>query len=87
MNIRFGNLTIFQFEDRIGHKLDEEDKNWLKEHRQDNAQHIEKDRFHIFDIPFSIVVGSEISDELVKILIKYNDLKPFENSLQILESE
>lgn len=87
MNIRLGNLTTFQLEERIGHILEEQDRYWINDHIQQNAQHIEKDKLHIFDIPFSIIVGSEISDELVKILKKYNNKKPFKETLQILESE
>lgn len=87
MNIKLGNLTIFQFEERIGHKLSEEDRDWLKEHKQENAQHIKKNKLHIFDIPFCIIVGSEISNDLVEMLKKYDDIKQFKEELQILESE
>lgn len=87
MNIRLGNLTMFQFEDRIGIKLNDEDKNWLQAHKQDNAQRIGKDEFHIFDMPFSIIVGSKIKNELVEILTKYNDIHTFDEELQIIESE
>lgn len=87
MQVRFGNLSALQFEDRIGQKLDIEDKNWIEEHRQANCQHIAKDKLHIFDLPFSIIVGSEISDKLVEILKKYNSKEPFKEGLQILEGD
>ena len=87
MELRFGNLTISKFEDRCGCKFEKEDYEWLKQHRQDNAQHIEKDKFHIFDIPFSIIVGNNIQNKLVEILTKYNDMKAFDERLNILAYE
>ena len=87
MQVRFGNLTISKFEDRCGCKFEKEDYEWLKQHRQDDAQHIEKDRFHIFDMPFSIIVGENIQDKLVEILTKYNNIKAFNESLNILANE
>lgn len=83
-NMRFGNLTISQLEERIGYTLEEQDRCWINEHIQQSAQNIQKDKLHIFDMPFSIIVGSEIQDELVKILVKYNNKKPFKEALQIL---
>ena len=61
MNIYLGNLTIRQLEDRCGCKFEEEDYKWLKEHRQDNAEIKTKDKLHIFDIPFMIQTGEDIS--------------------------
>lgn len=85
MQVRFGNLSIEEFEKRIGQELSKEDKIWLEEHRQSNAQHIDKDRFHIFDLPFCIITGSDISSNLVSLLQKYYDKKSFKESLQVLE--
>ena len=87
MQVRFGNLSVAQFENRIGQKLDIEDYDWLEEHRQSSAHNIAKDKLHIFDLPFQIIVGSEISGELTEMLQKYYDKKSFKESLQILESE
>lgn len=83
MKIYLGNLTISQLEDRCGCKFEKEDYDWLKEHRQDNAEIKVKDKFHIFDMPFMIQTGEDISDKLLKILTKYNDIKPFETGLQV----
>ena len=83
MKIYLGNLTINQLEDRCGCKFEKEDYEWLKEHRQDNAEIKTKDKFHIFDMPFMIQTGEEISDKLVQILTKYNDKKTFTVGLQV----
>lgn len=83
MKIYLGNLTIRQLEDRCGCKFEEKDYEWLKEHRQDNAEIKTKDKFHIFDMPFMIQTGEDISKEIINILSKYNDKKPFKECLQI----
>lgn len=83
MKIYLGNLTINQLEDRCGCKFEKEDYEWLKEHRQDNAEIKAKDKFHIFDMPFMIQAGEEISDKLIQILTKYNDKKTFKVGLQV----
>lgn len=79
----FGNLSIKQLEDRTGWKLSENDFNYLKEHKQDNAQHIEKDKLHIFDLPFVVLCGEDIVDEVVKILKSYEDKQTSKEKLQI----
>lgn len=66
MNVRFGNLTISQFEKRTEVTFSEEDRVWLEEHRQDSANYDDPDKFHIFDMPFGIMTGRKCSDELVK---------------------
>lgn len=83
MKIYLGNLTIEQLESRCACKFENKDFEWLEKHRQNNATVKEKNKFHIFDIPFMIQTGEDISDELIKILSKYNDKKPFAESLQI----
>jgi hypothetical protein len=83
MKIYLGNLTVEQLENRCGCKFEKEDFEWLKGHRQDNAEIKTKDKFHIFDIPFMIQTGADISNELIRILSKYNNKKPFEDLLQI----
>lgn len=83
MKIYLGNLTIEQLESRCGCKFEKEDFEWLKKHRQEDATIKQKDKFHIFDMPLMIQTGEDISDELIKILSKYNDKKPFEECLQV----
>lgn len=83
MKIYLGNLTINQLEYRCGCKFEKEDYEWLKEHRQDNADIKVKDKFHIFDMPFMIQAGEDISNDLINLLTKYNDKKTFNERLQI----
>lgn len=83
MSIYLGNLMVEQLEDRCGVKFEEKDYKWLVEHRQDNAEIKTKDKFHIFDIPFMIQTGEDISKELINILSKYNNKKTFKVCLQV----
>lgn len=77
MHVRFGNLTIEEFEKRTEVKFSDEDRKWLEEHRIDNAQGKENNRFHIFDMPLGIIAGFDIGDELVKRLKQYEFKKSF----------
>jgi len=87
MYIFLGNLSILDLENRCGVKFDEKDKEWLENHRQSNTDNISKDKFHIFDIPFSVKVGSKIVDQLIEILKKYNNEKEFDEKLIICTIE
>ena len=70
--IYLGNLSIDQIERECHVSFSEEDKKWLFEHHQDKAEDIEKDKWHFFDIPRIIIVGSqEFRQELYNRLIKY----------------
>jgi len=71
MEIKLGNLTVDEIEKRCNIKLSDEDKEFLKNTRQDNAQHIEKGKWHCFDLPFQIVTDEEMAEKLYKIFIKY----------------
>lgn len=66
MNVRFGNLSIPQFEERTEVKLSEEDRFWMINHRTDSANSDDPDKFHIFDLPFGIIAGEKCGAELVK---------------------
>lgn len=66
MNVRFGNLSIDTFESRTEVKLTDDDRAWMEEHREDSANKQSPDKFHIFDLPFSIVAGTGCGAELVK---------------------
>lgn len=83
MTVYFGNVSVDKLEERCGWKFSEEDKKWLNDHRQTSANNIGKNEFHIFDLPFFIQVGEDISDELVEMLTKYNNEKGSEESLRI----
>lgn len=71
MNVRFGNLTANQFNQKFDIELSKEDLEYIEKHRQDNAQSISKDRLHIFDTPLGIVAGSDIVEDLMERLRKY----------------
>lgn len=71
MNVRFGNLSVKQFEERTGVTLTDEDRSWFEEHRQDNATVTAPDKLHIFDMPFGIKCGDAIVHEAIKRLQAY----------------
>ncbi len=79
MNVRFGNLTVNEFQARVEVKLNEDDWEWMSEHRQNNANVTDDNKFHIFDMPFGIVAGADCGPELIKILGKtgYNFKRNF----------
>lgn len=71
MQVRFGNLTTLAFEDKIQIDLTPEDMQWIEEHRIDKADFEEDDKLHIFNLPLGILAGSDIGEELVARLKKY----------------
>ena len=81
--INLGNVSIEKLQDRTGWNFSKEDYDFLIEHRQDNAQEIAKDKFHIFDIPFMVLCGEEIKDKVTEILVKYNDKEKSKEPLSI----
>lgn len=79
-----GNLSISDLERRTGWTFSESDKKWLESHRQDNATvKFDSERFHIFDLPFTITVAEGIKDNLIKMLTKYNDKQASKDAVQI----
>lgn len=86
MSISLGNLSIDEFLKRTGYNMSHEDIKILNDHRQDNTNiDFNSDKFHIFDIPFSINVAEPFYDELIKILTKYNDITETKEALQIIK--
>ena len=84
MAIYLGNQTISDLERRTGYVFSDEDRKWLESHRQDKADiDYNSDKFHIFDLPFGIHVSHKISDYLVKLLTKYEEIQPSKEQLQI----
>lgn len=82
--INLGNLSIDEFIKRTGYNLSDEDRKLLESHRQDNASVVSNsDKFHIFDIPFSITVGEKFSTKLINILQKYENIKKSKEQLYI----
>ena len=83
MAIYLGNQTISDLERRTGYIFSDEDIRWLESHRQDSADiKFDSDKFHIFDIPFEIHAAEPISDYLLKLLMKYEDVNPSKEPLQ-----
>lgn len=82
--INLGNLSIDEFIKRTGYNLSDEDRKLLESHRQDDASVVSNsDKFHIFDIPFSITVGEKFSTKLINILQKYENIKKSKEQLYI----
>lgn len=80
MNIYLGNLSIEQIEREYSVMFTDEDKQWLQEHHQDEANNIQSDKWHFFDIPRVMMTGSsDFAKELYDILKKYS----FEGQLWI----
>lgn len=77
IEVRFGNLTVAQFEEKTEVKLSKKDIKWLEERRIDKAEFKDDNKFHIFDKPFTIVAGHDVFDELVTRLRQYNFEAPF----------
>jgi hypothetical protein len=76
--IYLGNLSIEQIEREYCVLFSEEDKKWLLEHHQDKAEKIESDKWHFFDIPRVVIVGSqEFGRELYNRLTKYKFVGQF----------
>ena len=86
--INLGNISIDEFIKRTGYNLSDDDRKLLELHRQDNASIISNsDKFHIFDIPFSITVGEKFSTKLINILQKYENINKSKESLSIYISK
>ena len=91
MSIALGNLSINEFIRRTGYNISKDDIFLLNSHRQDNATVApNSDKFHIFDMPFSIVVGENFKTQLINILTKYESISPSKEICQVsisVESE
>ena len=67
--ICLGNLSVSDIEKRLSIKFSEEDKKWLEERHNPNANYIKENGWHCYDIPFSFCCGSnEFAQECVKVL-------------------
>ena len=74
MGIRLGNLTIAEVERKHQFTLADDVRLELESMRQDDAQKIGEDKFHVFDLPITMFYcGSEQTrDHVVSLLIGYN---------------
>lgn len=74
MGIMLGNMTTAQIQKRAEIQLTEQEFKDMEDCRQDNAQSIAPDKWHCFDIPFTIVCGSMATAvKIHDILKKYSD--------------
>lgn len=56
-NIRLGNLTVPQIEERLGIEFPEHIREFMENTHQNNASDIQKGKWHCFDMPFELVCG------------------------------
>ena len=73
MGILLGNLNTKQIQQRLGITLPEEDVSTLDSMRQEKAENVASDKWHCFDIPFTMVCGSmEAATKVYEILKPYS---------------
>lgn len=77
MEISFGNLNVTDFEKRLGIQFSEEDKQWIRESRQEDVSiRLAPGKLHIFDLPFSVhCADNETATKLLFILRKFDTNK------------
>lgn len=78
MGILLGNLTIRDLEEKHSFTLSDDDRATLESMRQDSAQKIENGKFHIFNMPRSIVCSDSNTCQKV-----YNILKEYKIKGQV----
>ncbi len=85
MNIYFGNLTIEQIEKRAGITLTDENREYMKAHRQEevNKTPIAEGLWHGFDMPFMIMTGDKNTAEMYKNMLSAYDWSKCKEALQI----
>jgi len=83
MEIRLGNLSLTQMQERLGIELSSDDVTNFP-HRQENvSKKLDKYTWHCFDIPFCITCDSEdTAKSVLKILQPYVD--QFRETIQIV---
>ena len=86
--ICLGNLSVSDIEKRLNIKFSEEDKKWLEERHNPNANYIKENGWHCYDIPFSFCCGSnEFAQECIKVLMPYSHLMKGQMSLSVFKKE
>lgn len=74
MTAKFGNLTVNEMEQLQEISLTEDVRVKLEKMRQNDAQNIEKGKFHIFRFPFVIDCGDEdTARDVINMLTPYSD--------------
>lgn len=82
VNFMLGNLKVEEFTKRLGIEITEEEKTELENMRCDSANEIPINKYHCFDIPLLMLVGSiEVAENINNILSKYS--KEMKGRLQI----
>lgn len=86
MSIYLGDVSVEEIEQRTGILLSDEDKEYLKAHRQHkiNNTKIEQGCWHCFDIPFSFNAGDEETAEFYLDMFKKYDWSQCKEPLQIV---
>lgn len=73
MVIYLGNLTVKELEDKHSFTLSNEHRITLESMRQNKAENVKSDNFHIFNIPRVIACGSkDTAIKVYEILKQYN---------------
>lgn len=75
MGFSLGNKTIEEIEQEHSFVLSDEHRTELRNMRQDDAQNIASDKFHIFDMPRTISCGSMETATRVYGILKQYDIK------------
>lgn len=86
MSIYLGDVSVEQIEHRTGITLSDEDREYLKAHRQHkiNNTKIERGCWHCFDIPFSFNAGDEETAGFYLDMFKKYDWSQCKEPLQIV---
>ena len=79
MSIYLGNLSVEQIEKEYNVVFTDEDKQWLEEHHQSEADNIQSDKWHFFYMPRLMMAGSkEFALEIYNVFQKYSFKGQFE---------
>ena len=70
MSICLGNLSVEEIQKRLGITLTESEQNKLSSKRQEVATNIARDKWHCFDLPFTIACGSYDTAVFVKDILE-----------------
>lgn len=82
MIIKFGNLTVRQFAERVGAEFTPEELELLESHRTDTAGFTDPGKFHIFEDPaISIHIGSAAQVELLPVFSAANARRTFNREI------
>lgn len=75
MKFQLGNKTVEEIEQEHSFVLSDEHRTKLRDMRQDDAQNIASNKFHIFDMPRVIRCGSMETATIVYEILKQYDIK------------